>query len=84
MCGKESPMDRTNRDLFEDGIVLCFDGYYGAFYDTIDETPRALLCHDCAADIWRMIPKFSKYGKSLHRISPYYCDQISNCCEFGS
>lgn len=84
ICGKESPVDSINRDCLEEGVILTFDGYYGSFYDSIDETPWALLCHDCTAELWRKIPKFEKYGKSFHRNSPYYCTQEEPCCEFSS
>jgi hypothetical protein len=87
MCGLESLLDDYNKELFVNGIVLCFDGYYGAFHDNIDKTPRANLCHDCTATIWRMIPKFSKFGANLHAdlnaAMPKY-SASSSCCEFSS
>jgi len=83
-CQKESPQEQMNPDLIADGMVLMLDGYYGAFCDTIDDIPSANICHDCVGEIWRSIPKFAEYGKSLHSNSTYYCGQNTACCEFSS
>lgn len=88
MCGLESLVDNWTKELFEGGIVLHLEGYYGAFHDNIDGPVTVLLCHDCTAEIWRKIPKLVALGNNgLHsnlsgRIPNSPAESV--CCEFSS
>ena len=87
MCGLESLVDDRTKRHFVGGIVLYFDGYYGAFHDNIDGPVTVSLCHDCTAEIWRRVPKLVEFGNNLHSdLSGLIPNSPAEsvCCEFSS
>lgn len=78
MC--ENDFRIYNGGIPERGMDIYLGGGYGLFHD-YDEEIKAVLCHDCALVLIRMLPKLAN-KKGWHSVSPN-ADDYPLCCEYA-